>query len=271
MIPLKNKNRPLFFLLVILAGLTTASVQGLERPEAAERKPVILLDEIAHMPSPPGKWNLNSLNPTFVLYKDGLVIFKKGRRSSALFSAQLTTEQMNAWLEGLHVEEFLKLEEDYSTINLFDQPLSTIRYWQDHTMKRVKVYGPIRESAEDRNRAPQTFLRVFDRLISFDHENARLWEPEKLELHVIPYTDARGEPVAWPKGWSDLNDETTKDTTEWIGTGESYSLYLSGDHREELEQLLSGLKEKQAVLMDGRQWYMSPSRYCLPNEEVWKD
>lgn len=189
---------------------------------------------------------------------------------SELFSAQLTSEQMNALLQGLNVEEFLKLEEDYYTNNQFHQPLSIIKYWQDHAMKRVKVVGPIRESAEDRNKAPQAFLRIFDRLTLFNHESARLWEPEKLEIHVIPYMDSKGEPVAWPKDWPDINDETTEDKKDFFGH-ESYHLYLDGDQRDELEQLLSGLKEKQAVLMNERQWHVTLYKYCLPNEEVWKN
>ena len=257
-------------LLAIVAGLAAPSIQGRETLEAAERKPLILLDEGTSLPLAPGPWALNGLNPTFVLYQDGLVIFRKGRDSSEFFSVQLTPEETNTLLEGLIVGDFLKLKENYYTTNLPDQPYSVINYWQDHAMKRVAVFGPIRKSAEDRNKTPQAFLRIFDRLTSFNHETAQLWEPEKLEIHVIPYTDSKGEPVAWPKDWPDLNDERTKNTTGLIGRGESYNLYLSGDHRDELEQLLSGLKEKQAVLMNERQWYVSPWRYCLPNEEAWR-
>lgn len=259
-----------FFLSVVLVGFATPSTQDLAKPEAAEKKPVILLDEGTHKSPAPGPWALNDLNPTFVLYEDGLVIFRKGRGSSEFFSVQLTPEEMNTLLGGLSVEDFLKLGENYYTNNLFDQPYSVIKYWQDHAMKRVAVFGPIRESAEDRNKTPQAFLKIFDRLTSFDHENARLWEPERLEIHVIPYTNSEGEPVAWPKDWPDLNDKTTKDTSSFYGRGESYHIYLGGDHREELEQLLSSLKEKQAVLINERQWHVSPWRYCLPNEELWE-
>ena len=257
------------FLLVVLAGLASPCVQGREQSEAAERTPLILLNEGTSIPPAPGPWSLNDFNPTFVLYKDGLVIFRNGKGPSEFFSVQLTPEETNTLLRGLIVGDFLKLKENYYTTNLFDQPYSVIRYWQDHAMKRVAVFGPIRESAEDRNKAPQAFLRIFDRLTSFNHETARLWEPEKLEIHVIPYTDSKGEPVAWPKDWPDLNDKTTEDITEYVGH-ESYHIYLAGDQRDELEQLLSGLKEKQAVLMNGRQWYVSPWRYCLPNEEAWR-
>lgn len=192
------------FLVVVLAGLAAPSVQGREQPEAAERTPLILLDEMTQG-EPPAlsttRWALNFLNPMFVLYKDGLVIFKKARGSSESCSAQLTPEQVNALLEGLNVEAFLALEEEYYTNNQFHQPLAIITYWQDHAMKRVMVSGPIRERAEDRNKTPHAFLRIFDRVTSFHHENAQLWEPEKLEIRVIPYTDSKGAPVAWPKDW----------------------------------------------------------------------
>jgi hypothetical protein len=151
-----------------------------------------------------------------------------------------------------------------------DQPASVIQYWQDHTMKRVMVAGPIRDSEADRDKTPQAFLKTFDRLIAFHHKAARLWEPEKVQLHVFPYTDSEGEPVAWPKGWPDLNDTTTKDTSNAYGH-ESYAIYLSGDQRDELEQMISGLKNKQAVWMNERPWYVSPWRYCLPGEELWAE
>ena len=259
-------------LLFVLFGMAVAAAPVVYA-ESAERTPILVLHEATHegLPSAETIWSLNALNPTFVLYEDGMVIFKKERRSSESFSAQLTPEQMHALLGELNVKEFLTLEEAYSTNNHLEQPGTVIKYWQDHAMKRVMVSGQIRESAEDRNRAPQAFLRMFDRLTGFHHENARVWVPETLEIHVIPYTNSEGIPVAWPKDWPDLDDETTKDTTEYIGTGESYNLYLSGDRREEFEQLLSNLAEKQAVLMNGRQWYVSPWRYCLPNEDVWKD
>lgn len=259
------------FLLVVLAGLAAPAIEGQEKPEAAERTPLLVLTESTHKPLEPQAWTLNNLNPTFVLYNDGLVIFKKGEGSLEFFSVELTPAEMNAWLEGLNIAEFLKLGDSYYTNNYFDQPVSVMKYWQGHTIKRVMVSGPIRDSEADRNKTPEAFLKIFDRLIAFHHKNAQSWEPEKLEIYVIPYTDSKGEPVAWPKGWPDLNDTTTKDTSKFYGRGESYHIYLSGDQRDELEQMLSGLKEKQAVLMNERQWYVSPSRYCLPNEEVWKD
>ena len=258
--------------LFLLAGIDFASpsLQAQENPDAVESAPVLLLREGA-MESPPAPrtiWRLNALNPTFVLYHDGLVIFKKEYRQSELFSAQLRPDEMRALLQGFNLEEFLRLEESYRTNNHVDQPGSVIKYWQDQTMKRVMVSGPIRDSQEDRNKAPQAFLAIFDRLCAFHHENARLWEPKTVQLHVFPYQEAKGESVAWPTAWPDLNDPTTKDTTATYGR-ESYDIFLNGDQRDELEQLLSGLKEKQTVLMNGRQWYVSPHRYLLPNEELF--
>lgn len=263
------------FVLVALAGFASPSMSAQETPNASERKPILVLRELTAWGPRPQEgsktiWTLNGLNPTFVLYNDGLVIFKKGKDSLELFSAELTPAEMHTWLEGLDVAAFLKLEDSYYTNNFFDQPTSVI-YWQDHTIKRVMVSGPIRDSEADRNKAPQAFLKIFNRVITFHHDNARMWEPEKVQLHVIPYTDSEGEPVAWPKGWPDLNDKTTKDTSHAYGTGKSYSIHLSGDQRDELEQMLSGLKNKQAVLMNERSWYVSPHRYCLPGEELWID
>jgi len=257
---------------VIMAGLGIPSAQGREQPGAAERTPILVLQEMTHKVKPAGAWSLNALNPTFVLYEDGLVIFKKGKDSLEFFSAQLTPEQMSALLEGWSSEEFLRLSEElYSTNNQLEQPVSLIRYWQDHAMKTVRVSGAIRDSAEDRRKVPPAFLMIFDRLTAFCPEPARPWEPELLELHVIPYTNAKGEPVRWPTEWPDITDETTQDKTAYFGRGETYHIYLDGDQRDALERLLAGLNEKQAVLMHERQWHVSPFRYCLPSEARWKE
>ena len=136
-------------------------------------------------------------------------------------------------------------------------------------MKTVRVFGNIRNSEEDRQKTPAAFLKLFDQMIAFDHKDVHLWEPDKVEIHVIPYTNSEGEPVPWPKGWPDIKDKTTKDMKEYFGRGESYNIYLPGKNKNELEQILFHLKENQAVLMNERQWSVSPWRYCLPGEELW--
>lgn len=255
----------LLFVLSVI-GLTNSEIHAQEKIEP-DRKPIILLQEpIAYGDSYKTIWQSGQWNPNFILYHDGLVIFKKETNQYELFSVKLSPDELKRLLDEFKIgNEFMELEYAIFASPYLDQPGHTIKYWQGLKMKQVSVFGAIRENAEDRKHAPKAFLQLFDQMISFDHKNARLWEPQKVEIKVWPYINAEGEPVPWPKGWPDLNHKTTKMSKN----GYSYTLYLDGDKKAELEQMLSGLKEKQAILMNGKQWVIYPQRYCLPSEELW--
>jgi len=165
---------------------------------------------------------------------------------------------------------FAALEESYDASRMLDQPVYLIRSWQDGKVKTVRVFGDIEDNEEDRANTPPGFLKLFDQMIAYTPPAAAPWEPELLEVNIFPYTDAEGEAVAWPPGWPDLKDALTKDESAMYGH-ESYDLYIPGAHREELEKLVAGLDDKQAVLINDRKWYVSPYRYCLPGEDLWKN
>lgn len=263
------KTLLLFGLAVI--GFATTEINDQETTAMPDRKPIILLQEITHAPHEGIDkiiWKLGFLNPNFVLYDDGLVIFKSDKDQFELFSVELTPQEMNTLLEEFRIDEFLKLEDSYYTNNQFHQPLYFIKYWQGRKMKKVRVIGPIRDNEADRNIAPKAFLKIFDKMISFHHKNARLWEPEKIEIALYPYTNSQGEPVPWTAGWPDLSHKTTKKRTD-VHLSHSYTIYLDGANKDKLEQMLFRLKKKQAVLINQKQWYIAPQRYILPNEEMW--
>ncbi len=269
---LKHRFITSIVLLSLVMGFASAGINAQEQSTIPNRQPIILLQETTrggHEGREHTVWKLGSINPTFVLYNDGLVIFKKDKNQFELFSVELTPDKLSALLEELAIgEEFLQLEDSYYTNNQFHQPLYIIKYWQDEKPKRVMVAGPIRDSEEDRDKAPKAFLEIFDKVMLFARTDAHLWKPEKVEIRVSPYTDSEGQPVPWPRGWPDLKHKTTKDRRNFFGH-EAYHMYIAGENKDELEQILSGLKEKQAVLINERQWYISPTRYCLPSEELW--
>ena len=236
-------------LAIILFGLVvvgSAATQTQARERTRERRPVLLLSESTRSAGHAGAdqtiWSLGFLNPVFVLYDDGLAVFKKDGDRFRLFSVVLASREKNTLLSA--IDGFLKLEDSYTTTDQFHPPLYFIKYWQGSRMKKVSVIGPIRASEEDRNKTPRAFLELFDQMVSFGNEKARLWEPETVEINVYPLTEARGEPVPWPKGWPDLSHKTTKK-----GRRGSYKIFLDGANKDKLEQMLSSLKEEQAVLI----------------------
>jgi hypothetical protein len=264
--------KTIFLLGLVLICFANPEITAQGKTVITDRKPVILLQEIIpwiHEGADKAIWKLGFLNPAFVLYDDGLVIFKKGRDQFTLFSVELTSQEMNSLLEEFKIDdEFVKLEDFYYTNRQLDQPLYSIKYWQGQKLEQVKVVGPIRDGEEDRKNAPPAFLKLFDKMISFDHQNARLWQPEKVEIHLYPYTNSQGEPVPWPKEWPDLNHPTTRENKD-DSVKYSYTIYLDGKKKDDLERMLVGLKEKQAVLINEKQWFIAPQRYILPGEELW--
>ncbi len=269
---LLNGFMRIVFLFVFLVSYPHSTVLSEDKTEIVNRKPIIYFDESSAWPIRKDTtiWQLNSINPDFVLYDDGLVIFKKDEDQFDLYSVQLTKDEMNGLLEKFNIgDDFMKLEDSYSTNNLFDQLTYLIKYWQNSKMKRVLVSGPIRDSEKDRENTPPAFLELFDQIISFTNKDAPLWQPEKVEIHLYSFEDSQGEPVPWPKKWPDLNHPTTKkNADEW--SKYSYTIYLDGEKKDELEEMFSSLKEEQAVLINEKPWYIAPKRYILPSEEMWE-
>jgi len=260
------------FFIPILCLITALLISN---TAAAARQPIVVLQKSVPFGLYQGKeesiWKMGGSNPAFVLYDDGLVIFKKPGDDITLFSAQLSEEHMNDLLARFKLSsDFAGLEESYDASRMLDQPVFIIRSWQDGHIKTVRVFGDVEGNQEARDNTPSAFLKILDQMASFDPETAQPYEPEFVELYILPYTDAEGEPVAWPEGWADLEDARTTDQTKTVGH-EGYNIYLAGEHKEEFEKLLAGLNEKQAVLMNERKWYVSPYRYCLPSEELWED
>lgn len=256
--------------LVPVASATSQEVAGGD-VVAVGRHPIFVLQESTFGLRAGGKqnlWKLGDLNPNFVLYDDGLVIFKKQNDPHQLFSVLLGPAEKKAMLRKLNPTAFLTLDNSYSTNNQLDQPVYFIKYWQEGGMKKVRVIGDIRNSTSDRQKVPAAFLEPFDQMISFGNSNAVVWQPGLMEIQLYAHRKSSGEPVPWPDEWPDLNHKDTRKRTD-PAMRYAYTLYLDGMHRDRLEKMLAGLKPRQAVLINGKHWYLAPSRFILPNEKMW--
>ena len=172
------------FLLGLIFICFTNSEINAQDTKMPDIKPIIILQETTpwiHKGQDKTIWKLGHYNPAFILYDNGLVIFKKGGDQYELFSIELTPKEMNSLLEEFRLDEFVKLEESYDTSARLDQPVYSIKYWQEGKLKSVKVFGAHRDdNEENRKNIPPAFLKIFDKMISFDHQNARLWQTEKI-------------------------------------------------------------------------------------------
>lgn len=273
-----------------------------ERPVAtAQRRPLIILIE-----RNPWLMVIGSDSPSFALYDDGLVIFRRTRKdgkpeyASMVFSA----EERSRFVSSLGIDDsFYGLKDYYDSyeaanISVTDQPTNELYLWDwgGGKQKHVTVYGNLRQERAEKPRldetimrehpelaeglrqaaeapragTPRAFLKVFDQLVSFESESASSWMPGKVEVIVQPNALATEEPVAWPEGWPDLRSPETRGRLDTVLSGTvSYSIFLNSDQVEELRKLRQNLKPEQAFLINGRKYSVISSRVPFPGEEFW--
>lgn len=207
--------------------------------------------------------------PSFVLYDDGLAIFRNRREkpTSDFLYVRLSPEYLKEFLEPLSLESpfFSWLKTDYSLSNWTDQPTTDLFVWRKGKRKSFQIYGYRRKDEATAKALPERLRRILEQVEDYNPAAAKAWSPEKLEIFIWPYEYSPMKPLEWPKGWPDLK------SSETVKRGkDSYSIYLGGSHQTELIKLLSKLGDKQAVLINGKKWTLS-YRPSFPGEKEWKN
>lgn len=212
------------------------------------RKPLAILVE-----QNPWLEVIGSDSPSFVLYEDGFLIYRKYK--AELVAVQLTEEELKNLLNRLSIgQDFYNLNDYYdSDVKITDQPTTTIYVTIGDKKKRVSVYG---RGEKD----PTPFWDLYDKLVSYDNQRARPWLPEKIEVMVWPFEYSQLEPLPWPENWPDIQSPETKKRSD-----DQYSIYLDVKYFEDLKKL--PLKNGQAVLINGKKWAIS-YRLPFPHEEI---
>jgi hypothetical protein len=75
--------------------------------------------------------------------------------------------------------------------------------------------------------------------------------PDKIELMLSDYSYSPEPPIQWPKGWPDLVDPETV-----ARQGGVTSIYLDKKYFSRLVSLLRKRKEKQAIEINGKKFYI---------------
>jgi hypothetical protein len=230
-------------------------------PPTPEREPMPLVMLIEY---DPWRMVLDSDSPTFVLYDDGTVIYVRETLSGDLEYASVTLdeEELVALREELSIDEdFFALDENYDSLLPTDQPTNFITVWDEELgMKRISVYGNLRDSKEARDLAPQAYLSLFDKVVNYTHEDAETWLPEQFE--AVMWLSESSEAAAWPKDWPDLDHPTT------VKREMVYSIYLDIDLLDDFLEL--GEDSSGYFRINGEVYYAS-LRYPFPNEAVWME
>jgi len=217
--------------------------------------PLIVLRE-----SNPWAMVLGADGPTFVLYKNGIVIYRENKK---YVSVKLNENEFYKLIEELKPSsDFLNLKGYYSLSKWTDQPTTRLFVNLNGFKKYVDIYANLRRASEEQIKAPKSFMKLFNKLISYKHKNAKPWFPKKFEVMLYPYEYAPEKSIVWHSDWPDLFDVWTKKRYK------SYSIYLDASKYQEFEAFLKTKNMKGAVEINNKKWSVS-IRLPFPNEKVW--
>lgn len=237
---------------VAIAPATVPASQAAPQPGAGAEPLVVL---IAYDP-----WAMviGSDTPRFVLYDDGVVIY---RTDAGHYSARLTPDQVATFNASLRPDALAERAGTYTAVNATDQPTTDILVRRKAGYARVSVYGSLR-SPFARAATPDEFLDAYERLAAFESPGAIPWLPEAVEVMIWPYEYAPDESIVWPETWPGVDHADT------VQRGDSHSLYIPAAEYPELRDFLRTRREKGAVLIDGRKW-IAQVRLPFPKEDRW--
>lgn len=194
--------------------------------------------------------------PAFALYENGQVIYKKiTDRHVKYYEVKVDHEKQLSLLSTLQITDSLKrLPERIKASSWTDQPNNELILNFD-SVKMTDVYGNLK-GTDVRAKTPKPFLATYDAIMDFKADNAKEWMPDSVEVMLSGYSYAPEKSALWPANWPDLKDPNT------VSRGDDlYSVYLDKKHFVDFIKLISSLKEKQAVEINGKKFAVS---YRLP-------
>jgi hypothetical protein len=196
------------------------------------------------------------------LYGDGTVVY--AARDGRLKSVTLDPSERATLVRDLGFAVLPRFAGEYETTGATDQAQQWFFLFGEGQAKPriIYVYGNLDGAA--RAHLSPAIVGAYDLITHFDHPRARAWLPEQIEVMIWPFDHAKAAPLAWPRGWPDLDDRLTRKREE------GYSLFLPAACFAELEALLQRLDGNRPVALAGRKWSIS-ARLALPHEERWMD
>lgn len=196
--------------------------------------------------------------PTFTLYENGQIIYKKVvDRQWKYFEVTNDRETTQKIIKSFGITDSLMKQQDYIEASSWTDQPTNIMLLNFDTVRQISVYGRLRDSKnEARQKTPKDFLTVYDNIIKFEVDSAKEWLPDSVEVMATKYSYSPEKPLKWNKEWSDIKSNTTVKRSDDL-----YSIYLDKKHFDEFVKLLRSLKEKQAVEINGEKYSLT---YRLP-------
>lgn len=201
--------------------------------------------------------------PTFALYENGQIIYKKTNNGKdQYYEIKYDFEKTQAIIKTLGItDDLMNQPEDINASNWTDQPTNIMMFAFD-SLKYISVYGDLRSPESDaRIKTPKSFLTVYDSILNFNDANAEKWLPEKIEILATPYDYSPKVPLKWNNEWGNIDSPSTVVRHEDL-----YSIYIDKKYFKDFISLTKKLKEKQAVEINNKKYSLS-YRLPFPNLE----
>ncbi len=139
----------------------------------------------------------------FVLYRDGLVLFRSDE-NSPYQAVKLNAKERAALLAQFSLSAFDLLEPRFDTGAEVgsgdDAPVWRVTHFGDKRRFDVSGRGHFEQGGKERDKAPREFLAILDQALSFAHKRAKKWVPTVLQ-GTLAYRDRQDEekiPDGWP-------------------------------------------------------------------------
>lgn len=230
--------------LIICSGQTDKEKYG---------RPIIALIE-----SDPWLMVIGSDVPTFALYENGQIIYKKIiDKETKYFEVTNNKETTQKLIKSFGITDNLMKQEDFTEASTAtDQPTNILLLNFDN-VRQLSVYGELRNlKNQARKETPKDFLDVYDKIIKFEDKKAIEWLPNTFEVMATKYSYATEKSLKWNSEWNDIKSKSTVKRNEDL-----YSIYLDKKYYKEFIELLKNMKEKQAVEINGEKYSLT---YRLP-------
>lgn len=240
-----------YFLTLFLALAFTSSFAQATNEKYG--RPIIALIE-----TDPWLMVIGSDVPTFVLYENGQIIYKKiFNKKTKYFEITNDKETTQKIIKSFGITDSLMKQQDYIEASTSTDQPNNILLLNFSPVRQLTVYGQLRNlKNEARLKTPKDFLKVYDNIIKFEDNEAKEWMPNTFEVLATRYSYAPEKSLNWNSEWNDIKSETTVKRNEDL-----YSIYLDKKYYKEFVNLLKSIKEKQAVEINGEKYSLT---YRLP-------
>jgi len=232
-------------------------------------KAIVLKPKIVFIDRNPWLMVIGSDSPSFALYENGLVIFRRINReknteriSTEYVSATLSPKERDDFINSLPLRDLSSFNNHYETTHATDQATQLFYVWDQGKRKSVSIYGSDWNSPQAKQ-IPTPLIEMLKKISDFQMAKARPWTPSKMELILWPYSAPNVHAIPWPAGWPDLNSPQAKKRGE-----DSYSIFLDPSKFDELNQKIRNTHSSPTLQIDGKTWAAS-FRYPFPGEENW--